>query len=90
MDLVSKSEDSIKITSPFLKENICNEMINFKRSNVCIELITSFKLANVRSGSLDLKGIELILNNNGIVKNYPRLHSKIYIFDNTILQTVQI
>ncbi len=44
-------------------------------------IITTFKLANAYNGSLDILGIEHILQRQGTVKNYPRLHSKMYVFD---------
>jgi hypothetical protein len=81
LELVSKSKKSIKITSPFVKENICNDLLNAKPAKTKLELITSFKLMNLYSGSLDLDGIEKIIQQNGIVSNYPKLHSKLYIFD---------
>lgn len=81
MKLVSESTKSIKITSPFVKENICNELLLNKNKNTSLELITSFKLLNVYSGSLDLKGLENIIKNKGVVKNFSKLHSKIYLFD---------
>ncbi len=81
LNLVKDAQKSIKITSPFVKENICREVFDIKDKQTTFELITSFKLANVFSGSIDLSGIEYVLDNNGIVKNYPRLHSKLYLFD---------
>ena len=81
LNLVEDAKQSIKITSPFVKENICKELFDVKNRQTTFELITSFKLANALSGSLDLSGLEYVLNNEGIVKNYPRLHSKIYLFD---------
>jgi hypothetical protein len=81
MELVSQSKKSIKITSPFLKENVCNELLSVKNKHTQLELITSFKLMNIYSGSLDLAGLENIINSDGVVKNYSKLHSKIYLFD---------
>jgi HKD family nuclease len=83
LNLVEDAKKSIRITSPFVKETICKELFNVKNKQTTFELITSFKMANALSGSLDLSGLEYVLNNEGIVKNYPRLHSKIYIFDET-------
>jgi len=80
-DLVSKAKKSIKITSPFVKENVCSELLAFKNESVSIDLITSFKLLNIYSGSLDVLALEKILDNKGTVRNFPRLHSKIYLFD---------
>jgi hypothetical protein len=81
LQLVADSKESIKITSPFVKTDICSEIFSSKQSNSSFELITSFKLANIHNGSLDLAALNLILDKNGIVKNHSRLHAKIYIFD---------
>ncbi|MFY8000306.1 MAG: phospholipase D-like domain-containing protein [Candidatus Kapaibacteriota bacterium] len=81
LDLVHQSKKSIKITSPFVKNDICSEMISAKVSSSKIELITSFKLMNIHSGSLDISALESIIDNNGVVRSVPKLHSKVYIFD---------
>lgn len=81
MELVSQSKKSIKITSPFIKENVSNELLSNKKKSTKIEVITSFKLMNIYSGSLDLSSLENIINSNGIVRNFSKLHSKIYLFD---------
>lgn len=70
LELVAVSEKSIKITSPFVKENICLELVNVKKPNTEIELLTSFKLPSIYSGSLDLSALELIMSNNGKVKTF--------------------
>lgn len=80
-DLVSNAKNSIKITSPFIKENICKELLEVKNQSTSFDLITSFKLMNVYSGSIDISALEKILACNGVVKNYHKLHSKIYLFD---------
>lgn len=81
MELVSQSKKSIKITSPFINENVSNELLSNKKKSTKIEVITSFKLMNIYSGSLDLSSLENIINSNGIVRNFSKLHSKIYLFD---------
>lgn len=52
-----------------------------KRDNVELALVTSFKLMNYYTGASDLSALESILSKNGIITNYQKLHSKIYIFD---------
>lgn len=81
LDLVKQSNKSIKITSPFVKYDVCKELINAKSSLSKVELITSFKLMSIFTGSLDISAIESIINSSGTVKNSPKLHSKIYVFD---------
>lgn len=81
LDLVAETKHSIKITSPFIKNNICKDILDIVRGEVSIDLITSYKIVNIYSGALDLDGLENILNNNGIVRNFSKLHAKIYLFD---------
>ncbi|MBI3787901.1 MAG: NgoFVII family restriction endonuclease [Ignavibacteriales bacterium] len=82
--LTNGSKQSIKVTSPFVKQNICSELLDAKRPSTKFELITSFKLMSIYSGGLDLKAIDAIISKHGIVKNYPKLHSKIYLFDEDV------
>jgi phosphatidylserine/phosphatidylglycerophosphate/cardiolipin synthase-like enzyme len=81
LDLVSESNNSIKITSPFVKFAICDELLKLKKEKVSLDLITSFKLPNIYGGSLDLKALSAIISQNGTITNFSSLHAKIYIFD---------
>ena len=83
LDLVGQTEDSIRITSPFIKSKPVEKIISAKGNDVSIECITSFKLMNFYRKSSDLKALNTILDNNGIVRNHQPLHSKIYVFDET-------
>jgi len=82
LELVTNTRSSIKITSPFIKEGICDEMLVKTNDSVKIDLITSFKLPNIHSGSLDIEALQKIINHNGTVNSLSKLHSKIYLFDN--------
>lgn len=81
LDLVKNSKQKIRISSPFIMENICDEIITYKNEKSKIDLITSFKILNLYSGSLDINGIEKLINIDTTVKNHSRLHAKIYVFD---------
>lgn len=81
IDLVADSKESIKITSPFINKNICNDVISHKNKDAKFELITNFKIRNIYTGSVDLDGLEHIIENRGLVKNHSLLHAKIYLFD---------
>ncbi|WNM20353.1 phospholipase D-like domain-containing protein [Flavobacterium capsici] len=81
LELVANAKTSIKITSPFLKEPICSEMLEAKHPDTSLELITSFKLSHTYSGSLDIDALMKISHADGVIKNYSKLHSKIYLFD---------
>lgn len=80
--LVKGSKQSIKITSPFITYEVCDQMLAAKNNSSKLQMITAFRIMSVYSGLIDLAAIERILSNEGTVKTYPRLHSKIYVFDN--------
>lgn len=80
-DLVGSCKKSIKITSPYLKEHAVKQLIERKQTDTALQLVTSFKLMNYHVGASDLSALDLIINNNGTIRNLQKLHSKIYIFD---------
>jgi len=81
LELVSSSKNSIRITTPFLKKNVIGEIAAVKNSNVKLSLVTSFNLMHFYSHVSDIDALEILLNNKCKLFNYQRLHSKIYIFD---------
>ena len=80
-DLVKSSVNSIKIAAPFIKQNTCEKLLATKPEACRIELVTSFVVKNIHSGALDLGALERVLNSNGTIRSFPRLHAKIYVFD---------
>lgn len=82
LDLVAECNHSIKITSPYLSKNICDNVFNRKKPKVNFELITSINISSLLSKSLNLDALQLIINNGGEIHNHKNIHSKIYIFDN--------
>ena len=83
LDMVEQTEESLRITSPYIKSKPVEKMMSAKSHDVSIECITSFKVMNYFRKSSDLKALNTILDNNGIIRNHQPLHSKIYIFDET-------
>lgn len=81
LDLVEQTKEKLRITSPFIRLNPVEKMISAKDADVSIEYITSFKLMNFYRKSSDFEALDTILKNNGIIRNYQPLHSKVYIFD---------
>jgi predicted secreted Zn-dependent protease len=81
LELVSNAKKSIKIITPFVKENVCQALLSMKQSQAKIELITSFKFSYFCSGQSDLAAFDKLLSANGKIKIHPRLNANIYIFD---------
>ncbi len=82
-DCVKQSNQVIRIASPFIKEGVTSRLIEKKSHKVSIKYLNSFKSQHFYSGVSDLSALTAILNNKGTVRNLPRLHSKIYIFDDS-------
>ena len=81
IELVSNAKKSIKIISPFIKENVCEEVLSKKQSQAKFELITTFKFPYFCSGQSDLSVFEKIVSVNGKIKINPKVHANIYLFD---------
>ena len=85
MNLVENANKEIKLCSPFIKTNIINDILAYKKQNVKISTITNIKLMSFYRKVLDIEALSKIINSNGKVYNYPILHGKVYIFDATKL-----
>ena len=84
IELIKNSKTNIRATSPYIKENICNKIVDAKNKETNFKLITSFKIKHIHNRSLDIAGLETLINNNSTVKNITNLHSKIYVFDDKL------
>lgn len=80
LELVQESKRSIKITSPYIKASVCNEMLSAKKASSKLGVVTYLNLKSVYSGALDIDALENIVA-QGQLYNHSNLHSKIYIFD---------
>ncbi|WP_300385129.1 phospholipase D-like domain-containing protein, partial [Clostridium sp.] len=81
-NLVSDSKQTIKLCSPFVKEDIIKEIYNNKKTNVSIDIISNFSIPNFYKGSSDIEAFNLVEKNKDRIFNCQKLHAKIYIFDN--------
>jgi hypothetical protein len=81
LELASKSSESIKLCTPFVKYSVIDELL--KRIKCCtkISLITNINLMNFYKKSSDISAVKAIQKNGGEVYNYQKLHAKYYIFD---------
>ncbi len=85
MNLVENTEKEIKICAPFIKTSIVDDILTYKKQNVNITTITNIKLISFYRKVLDVEALFKILSSNGNIFNYPMLHAKIYIFDDSKL-----
>ncbi len=81
LSLCADSKESIKLCSPFVKEEIVESIFEVSSKNLSIELITNINLESFHRKSSDLEAISKLVN-NGTVYNHTTLHAKFFIFDN--------
>lgn len=82
MNLISKSNEEILLCAPYVKKEIVKRILEYKKENTKLSLITVCYAGNFQSGASDVDAIKLLLENNVKIYNYQQLHAKIYIFDN--------
>jgi len=87
LEVLTRTRDELLIASPYVKTNevdwlLCQLNKQSKRLRR-IRLVTDIRSENVLSGSLDLEGLELLLDGEPTAEviNLPRLHAKVYIAD---------
>lgn len=81
MELIENTKKSIKIISPFLKEDIIKELLSKKQKQVKVEIITSFKFSNYCTTQSDFFVFKIINETGGRIKINPQINANIYIFD---------
>ncbi len=81
-NLIEKSNENILLCAPFVKTQIVKKILEKKKENTNLTLITVSFAGNFKSGASDVQAIKLLLENNVKVYNYQNLHAKCYIFDN--------
>lgn len=81
LNLVGSAQSNIKLCSPFIKNDMVNQIYENINTGCSISLITNVNLMSFCKKSSDINALGTILRNGGVVYNYQRLHAKIYIFD---------
>lgn len=79
--LVKESKNNIYLCAPFIKKEIVDKILENKKDGIEMVVITSANLSNFLCGSLDISAIKELIKQGVTVRNYQKLHAKIYIFD---------
>lgn len=79
--LINSSKNKIKLCSPFIKNDIVDEIYENVNCGCNISVVTNVNLMSLCKKSSDVNALSTILHNGGAVYNYQRLHAKVYIFD---------
>ena len=81
LNLVRDAREQILLTSPFIKTNIADMIVENKAADINVSFLTAYKLTNFYRNSSDVEALKRLLESQVEIKNYSRLHAKTYIFD---------
>ncbi len=79
--LIKEAKNSIYLCAPYIKKDIVDKILFHKKQGIEMIVITSSNISNFINGSLDASAIKELIKNDVVVRNYQKLHAKIYIFD---------
>ena len=82
-ELIKNSKKEIYLCAPFIKKDIVSRILKEKDDNVKLTVITVSNMAHFLCGSLDISAVKHLMEKGTKVYNYPFLHAKIYLFDET-------
>jgi len=85
IDLLHSTKENIYLSSPFIKKNIADLIIDKINFNVDCKILTKFNIANIKSWWLDIWAIANFYKYGFKIKNISNLHAKIFIFDNYVI-----
>lgn len=80
-NLVEDSKSNIRLCAPYVKDEIVNNIYDYKKPNVKVDFISNFSMPNFYKRSSDIEAFKTITNQGDDVFNCQTLHAKIYIFD---------
>jgi hypothetical protein len=80
LELVRTSSEHF-LASPFIKTNVAQMFLGARPKHARTAILTSYKLTNFYRSSSDLEALRTLIQHDVDVRNFPRLHAKIYIFN---------
>jgi hypothetical protein len=81
ISLLKGAREHIQLASPFIKEHVASLILDNVRPEIKIDYLNSFKLANFHRGASDISALKLLSERDADIRNYHRLHAKVFIFD---------
>ena len=79
--LIANSDKKIALCAPYVKKDIVSQILNLKKNDVELVLITSSNLATFATGGSDISAIKYLVEKGINTYNYQNLHAKVYVFD---------
>ena len=85
LNLCAEAKENIIFSSPFVKNEIVEDIFAVLNKNISLELVTNINLESFHRRSSDIEAIGRF-SKSGVVYNHTTLHAKFFIFDNKFLQ----
>jgi hypothetical protein len=83
-ELIINTKKDLTFTSPFIKKQAVDTILNNRTNTFNINGVISFRLRNFERDVSDLEAVESLFDNNANLRNIINLHSKTYIFDSQV------
>lgn len=81
--LVGDTRSNLRVMSPYVKEGAVKQVLEALPEGTRMRLVSSFNTARFHRAVSDTQAFRRVIERGGKVRNYQRLHSKVYLFDDT-------
>ncbi len=83
LELVEGTEHDLRLMAPFVRQSVVVDTLEHLSASAELTLVSSFSIASFSQGASEVAAFRRVLERGGRVRNWQRLHAKMYIFDNT-------
>ncbi|MDR1564485.1 MAG: phospholipase D-like domain-containing protein [Oscillospiraceae bacterium] len=81
MSYCANAKKSISLCAPFVKQDVINDILSYKRPDVSVTLVTKISIESFHRKASDCSVLQSLLKSGNCIYNVSNLHAKIYIFD---------
>ncbi len=82
LELVEGTRHHLRLMAPFVRQSVVTDMLEHLSTSAGVTLVSSFSIASFSRGASEVAAFRRVLERGGRVRNWQRLHAKMYIFDN--------
>ncbi len=83
IELVEGTEHHLRLMAPFVRQSVIVDTLQHLSASAEVTLVSSFSIASFSQGVSEVAAFRRVLERGGRVRNWQRLHAKMYIFDDT-------
>lgn len=82
LELVDGTQHHLRLMAPFVRQSVVVDTLERLSTSAKVTLVSSFSIASFSQGASEVAAFRRVLERGGRVRNWQRLHAKMYIFDN--------